>query len=93
MYKQHNSITTNRQKITYVSIPEDAARDGMKAAGMHDWFINSMTELYGIIIIRANYASGLSSVVEKITGKKPISFARFAREYAEAFKWHKCNLS
>jgi hypothetical protein len=93
MYKQHNSITTNRQKITYVSIPEDAARDGMKAAGMNDWFINSMTELYGIIIIRANYASGLSSVVEKITGKKPISFARFAREYAEAFKWHKCNLS
>ena len=51
MYKQHNSITTNRQKTTYVSIPEDAARDGMKAAGMHDWFINSMTELYGIIIM------------------------------------------
>jgi hypothetical protein len=43
----------------------------MKAAGMDDWFINSMTELYGIMIIRADYASGLSSAVEKITGKKP----------------------
>jgi hypothetical protein len=43
----------------------------MKAAGMDDWFINSMTELYGIIIIRADYASGLSLAVEKITEKKP----------------------
>jgi hypothetical protein len=64
----------------------------MKAACMDNWFINSMTKLYGIII-RADYASGLSSAVEKITGKKPISFAQFARDYAEAFKWHKCNLS
>ena len=33
---------------------------------------------YGII--RVGYAPGLSSAVEKITRKKPISFARFATD-------------
>lgn len=72
------------KKISYVDIAEESARIGLKEIGMNDWFINSMMELYAIV--RAGYASYLSSTVEEITGKKPISFSQFARDYAHSFK-------
>ena len=72
------------RKISYVDIAEESARRGLKEIGMDDWFINSMMELYAIV--RAGYASYLSSAVKDITGKKPISFSQFARGYAQSFK-------
>lgn len=72
------------KKISYVDISEESARKGLKEIGMDDWFINSLMELYAIV--RAGYASNLSSAVEDITGKKAISFPQFARDYVEAFK-------
>jgi hypothetical protein len=60
------------KKISYVNIPEEAARKGMKEVGMDDWFINSMIELYAIV--RGGYGSNLSSDAEELTGRKPISF-------------------
>jgi len=72
------------KKISYVDIAEESARKGLKEIGMDDWFINSMMELYAIV--RAGYASDLSSAVEELTGKKPISFSQFARDYADSFK-------
>ena|SRR5947199_7427734 len=72
------------KKISYVDITEESARKGLKEIGMNDWFINCMMELYAIV--RAGYASNLSSAVEEITGKKPISFSQFARDYADSFK-------
>jgi len=35
---------------------------------------------------RKGYHSQVSSTVEEITGKKPISFSKFAKDYAQAFK-------
>jgi uncharacterized protein YbjT (DUF2867 family) len=72
------------KKISYVDIPEESARKGLKEIGMDDWFINSLMELYAIV--RAGYASDLSTAVEELTGKKPISFSQFARDYADSFK-------
>jgi hypothetical protein len=71
-------------KLSYVNIPEEAARKGLKGVGIDDWFINSMMELYAIV--SAGYASNLSSAVEELTGKKPIPFLQFARDYADSFK-------
>ena len=72
------------KKISYVNIPDEAPRKGMKEVGMDDWFINSMLEFYAIV--RAEHGSYLSPDVEELTGKKPISFSQFVREYAESFK-------
>ena len=72
------------KKISYVNIPEEAARKGMKEIGMDDWFINSLIELYAIV--RGGYGSNLSSDVEELTGRKPISFLQFTRDYADSFK-------
>ena len=56
----------------------------MKDMGADEWTINSMIELFGIT--RAGYLSEISPAVEQVTGKKPIRFSQFARDYAGAFK-------
>ena len=56
----------------------------MKEMGMDDWLINAILELYDYF--RKEYASQVSSAVEEVTGKKPIPFTQFARDYVEAFR-------
>ena len=41
-----------------------------------------MIELFDIT--RKGYASDISSVVEELTGRKPISFSQFVKDYAQA---------
>ena len=85
-YAQAAEILSNEigRKIKYVDISEDQAREGMKAMGMDEWFINSMMDLFGIT--RAGYVSDISSAIEEVTGKKPITFSKFAKDYSRAFK-------
>ena len=72
------------KKISYVNVSEEQTREGMKSMGMDEWFINSMMELYDIT--RMGYALQVTSTVEEVTGRKPISFSQFARDYAESFR-------
>ena len=76
--------TVAGRKITYVNVSDDAASQGMKASRMPGVLIDALIELNKIQ--RAGYASTVSPVVEQVTGKKPISFEQFARDYVEAFK-------
>lgn len=70
--------------INYVDVPEDTARQVMQSSGMPDSLINALLELYGSY--KAGQASTVTPAVEQVTGKKPISFEQFARDYADAFK-------
>jgi uncharacterized protein YbjT (DUF2867 family) len=72
------------KKISYMNVSEEQTREGMKSMGMNEWFINSMMELYEIT--RMGYALQVISTVEEVTGRKPISFSQFARDYAESFR-------
>lgn len=85
-YRQVADILSNEvgKKISYMDITEDDARNGMEQIGMGEWFINIMIELFKII--RAGYGSETTTAVEHITGRKPISFAQFVKDYAEAFR-------
>jgi hypothetical protein len=51
---------------------------------MDDWLINTISELFNYF--RKGYASQVYSGVEEITGKKPTTFAQFAKDYVEAFR-------
>jgi uncharacterized protein YbjT (DUF2867 family) len=73
------------RKISYIDIPEDYARKGMKEIGMDDWFIDVMMDGFNYII-RGDYGSQTTNAVEQVTGRKPISFAQFAKDYAETFR-------
>jgi uncharacterized protein YbjT (DUF2867 family) len=58
------------KEIKYVNIPDEDARKGMKDMGMDDWSANSLIELFDIT--RKGYTSDITSVVEELTGRKPI---------------------
>ena len=72
------------KKINYVDIPEDEFQRRKKEIGLNDWWLNLMIEAF--YSFRKGYHSQVSSTVEKVTGKKPISFSQFAKDYVDAFK-------
>ena len=82
-YHQVADILSNAtgKKISYVNISEEEARAAMKEMGMNDWTISELADYF-----RQRNASEVSSAVEEVTGKKPISFSQFAKDYAEAFR-------
>lgn len=72
------------KKISYIDVTEEDARKAMKQIGADDWFIDVMLELFRIT--RAGYGSQTITAVEHIIGRKPISFAQFAKDYAEVLR-------
>src|ERR671911_757283 len=71
-YHQVADILSNAtgKKISYVNISEEEARAAMKEMGMNDWTISELANYF-----RKRNASEVSSAVEEVTGKKPISFS------------------
>jgi uncharacterized protein YbjT (DUF2867 family) len=72
------------REFNYVDVPESAARDGMLQAGLPSWQVDAVMELHAIN--KQNLWSTVTSDIEKVTGKPPIDFARFARDHAEKFR-------
>lgn len=72
------------KKIRYLNVPEEEYRQEMKDSGIGDWWINVIMEVYEFYKSRTQ--EQISTAVEEITGKKPITFAQFAKDYAEAFR-------
>jgi uncharacterized protein YbjT (DUF2867 family) len=70
--------------ISYVGISEDDARKAILDMGMSEWHTNILLEL--LKLSREGHLSQISHEVEEVTGNKPISFSRFAKDYASAFK-------
>ena len=52
--------------------------------GINEWHANVIVEL--LRITRDGYVSGVSSAVKKVTGKEPISFSTFAKQYGGVLK-------
>ncbi len=70
--------------INYIDVPEDVVRQGMQGAGMPEPTVNALLELYASY--KAGQAATVSPVVEQVTGKQPISFEQFAKDYAEVWQ-------
>jgi uncharacterized protein YbjT (DUF2867 family) len=85
-YAQAAEILSNEigRRISYVDLPEEDGRKGMKQVGMENWVIDALMELYNRI--KAGQESKTTTVVEQITGRKPISFAQFAKDYVGFFR-------
>ena len=73
------------RKISYLDISEEEAREGMKEMGMNDWLIDVIVDGFNYII-SGKYGSQTTNVIEKVTGRKPISFEQFVRDYASSFR-------
>lgn len=71
------------RSITYIDVPEDAARQSMTNHHMPAEMVDAMMELNGIS--KAGYAATITDTVERITGQPARSFAEFARDYHACF--------
>jgi uncharacterized protein YbjT (DUF2867 family) len=85
-YYQIAEILSNvtGKKISYVNLSEGDFRRSLKEAGVDDWFIYVV-----LFMLDSYYRKGIApqvfSAVEEVTGKKPISFSQFAKDYVQAF--------
>jgi uncharacterized protein YbjT (DUF2867 family) len=75
---------TAGREITYVDVPESAARDGMLQAGVPQWQVEPILELHATN--KQNRWTAVTADVEKVTGKPATAFAQFARDHAESFR-------
>ena len=72
------------RRISYVALSDDAAKAGMLAAGMPDFYADHMLDLFRAY--RTGVASPVTADVKAVTGREPLAFEQFARDYADAFR-------
>lgn len=69
--------------IELVPIPEEAAVEGMRQAGMPDALVGMMSSLNQIIA--AGWVAEISPDIGNILGREPVSFEQFAADYRETW--------
>ena len=69
--------------VTFVDVPEQVFREGLRRFGMPDWQADGLIEDYAHY--RRGEAAEVSHAVEKATGEAPHTFAAFSGDYKAAF--------
>jgi uncharacterized protein YbjT (DUF2867 family) len=69
--------------VTFVDLPEEAFREGLRMFHMPDWQADGLVEDYAHY--RRGEAAGISSAVQNVTGVAPHPFSVFAHDYKSAF--------
>ena len=69
--------------VRYVPVTPAAAEDSMRQAGMSGWHVRALGELYAYFA--SGQAARVSDAIERVTGRPPIRFDQFAKDFASAF--------
>ena len=77
------SAATGRP-IEFVDVPDEATRQGFVEAGMPDWLVEHLIELFGII--RQGALKQTTDTVRTLSGREPRTCAQFARENTGLFQ-------
>jgi len=72
------------RKISYVDLPVAELKKGILSAGTPEWSADALLDLQRFY--REGKAGLMTDDVERLTGRKPITFDQFARDYAFAFR-------
>jgi len=70
--------------VAYHPLTEEQMAAGARAQGMPEPMVEYLTVLYGVV--RAGYSAAVTAEVERVTGRKPIRFAEFAKSAAAAWR-------
>jgi uncharacterized protein YbjT (DUF2867 family) len=73
-----------RKPIKFVDVPPDVARQGMVMNGMPPEYAEAVMDLMGAM--RAGRGDIVTDTFERVTGRKPISFADWVRKHIAAFQ-------
>ena len=71
-------------KISYVDLPPADFKKAILSAGTPEWSAEAMLDLHRFY--RGGKASRVTDDVERLLGRKPITFDQFVRDYAFAFR-------
>lgn len=71
------------KKVSYVAISDDAAKAGMLAAGMPEFYVDYLIDLSQFY--RKGGSARVATAVKEVTGKDPVSFEQFVKDNAAAF--------
>ena len=72
------------RRIGYVDMPPAEFKKAVLSAGTPEWSAEALVDLQRLY--REGKASLVSDDVERLTGRKPITFDQFLRDYAFAFR-------
>lgn len=75
-----------RRQIRYVDTPAAEFKKSMIGAGLPEWYVDRLTSLYQYV--REGNFPKRSTSIKDVTGREPISFDQFARDYAESWRKH-----
>ena len=70
--------------IEYVPITDDATREGMQKAGLPVFLIDALLPFASFV--RTGKGAEILPTVEQVIGRKPLTFAGWAREHAADFR-------
>ena len=71
------------REIRFINLPPEQLRPALLGAGMPEWSADAVLDLQRLY--REGKAATVTTDVERILGRKPISFTRFAQDYKQAF--------
>ena len=71
------------REITYVDVPEDRLRAQMQGAGLSDWYITAVLQLFALN--RQNQNAKITNAFTAITGKAPRSLRHFMQDHRATF--------
>lgn len=71
-------------KVAFKDLTVDEFKAAWKANGVPERYVEFMAGLYGFV--KQGYMAGIEDGVKKVLGREPISFAKYAEDYAEKFK-------
>ncbi len=72
------------REIRFVNLPPEQLKQTLLSAGVPQWSADALIDLQRLY--REGKAATVTEDVERILGRKPISFARFLRDYRDAFE-------
>lgn len=72
------------RSVTYVDVRPSEAEKAMLSAGIPGWLAEALVDLYGIF--SGDHASATTRVVEDLSGRRPRTYAEFAREHSNVFR-------
>jgi uncharacterized protein YbjT (DUF2867 family) len=76
------SVATNK-KITYINVSLCDFKRTLLQAGLHEWYAKAIVASWQVA---SEEQPTVTNVVAEITGRQPITFEQFVRDYKHAFK-------
>ncbi len=71
------------KKVSYVAVTDEAAKAGMLAGGMPEFYADALVDLNQFY--RKGDPGRVTTAVKDVTGRAPIAFQQFVKEHANAF--------